>query len=178
LSALKEYRKQIAVGAVLAIFNIAILAVVAGYYFPSAATTQTDTCNIMTVPPSARLSPVTGWEYLLIYNTTDGSINSINVESACEWDSSLAQRDLSSTNVTAIASLVLGLQRGYSYLDVTSNPYLPMIMTNGYSNAFYVNPQANQLILKQGVTFSGNYEQAYYNGQPITNGTSLPIPPH
>jgi hypothetical protein len=176
LSALKEYRKQIAAGAVLAVFGIAILAVVTGYYFPSAATTQANTCSIMTMPPSAKLAPVTGWEYLLIYNTTDGSINSINVRSACEWDSSLAQRDLSSTNVTAISSLVLGLQPGYSYLDVASNSYLPMITTNGYSNAFYVNLQSDQLVLKQGVTFSGNYEQAYQNGQPITNGTSLPTP--
>ena len=173
---MKEYRKQIGAGAVLAIFGIAILTVVAGYYFPSAATTQANTCPIMATPPSPKQAPVAGWEYLLVYNTTNGGVNSINVRSTCEWDNGLAQLNLSSTNTTAISNLVLGLQAGYSFLDVTSNQYLPMIMTNGYSNVFYVNLQSQQLTLKPGVTFTSDYSQAYYNGQPISNGTSLATP--
>lgn len=130
-------------------------------------------CSVVTTPPSNQAAPVSGWEYLLIYSTNDGSINSLRVMTTCEWNSGLAQQGLTgSTDSVAISTKVLGLPNGYLVMDVTNNTYLPMIVANGYLNAFYVNLQNGLLTLKPGVSFSNN-EQANYNGQPITNGTKL-----
>ena len=170
---LGEYKKEIAAGAVIAVFGIAILTVISGYYFP--ATQSSNNCPVMNTPPSPKDAPVAGWEYLLSYNSTDGYINNLSVQSSCKWNSALSQQGLQgSTNTTLISRNVLGFQNGYLYMDITGNNYLPVIEANGYLNAFYVNVTSHMLILKPGVTFSSGYETAYYDGQPITNGTSIP----
>ncbi len=128
-------------------------------------------------PPSPKDAPVEGVEYLLTYNSTTGYVDNLLTMSSCEFLDGIANLGLSPQNVSAVADEMLRLQPGTSYLDVTSNSLLPEITTNGYLNAFYVNPQTGQLLLKSGITFSSNYTVAYYNGEQITNGTLVPMPP-
>lgn len=175
MSAIREYKKEIASGAVVAVFGIAILAALASYYFPTTSSNQSIiTCPNLT-PPSSKNAPVAGWVYLLTYKSANGSINGMIIEQSCQWNNALSEQGLQgNTNTTEISINVLGLRNGYLYMDITGNNYLPMIVTDGFSNAFYVNTTSQMLVLKPGVTFSSNYETAYYKGQPITNGTSIP----
>ena len=182
MSALKEYRKEIGAGAVVAIFGIAILAAVSSYYFPSAGATQTTTsCSPSDIdqPLPADLfkdAPISGYTYLIVYNTTDGAILSGGVTGlSCQLDGRLPPGPFgpSSTGLNQVVTV----EQNAAWLNVTADPNLRPMVANGYSNAFYVSLQTHLLVLKTGVTFNSNYSQAYYNGQPITNGTSLPNPP-
>jgi len=91
--------------------------------------------------------------YFVAYNTTTGKIITMSVGQPPSLGSS-----------------------GIGQIDITCDPNLPAITTNGYLNAFYVDLQTKELTLIPGVTFSSDYRQAYYDGQPIINGTSIPIP--
>jgi hypothetical protein len=190
MSALKDYKKQIGAGAVAAIFGIAILAAVSSYYFPSSSTaTSTNDCPIAdsydTIPRAVWTdAPLPGYTYILIYNTTSGAVVSGSVNYSCELGGVMPSgpiQTVSDENSCAIdpvssnpnCSEVVAPE---AYLNATSDPLLPAVTVNGFSNAVYVNLQSKQLAIVPGVIFSSNYQQAYYNGQPITNGTSLPIP--
>jgi len=90
----------------------------------------------------------------LIYNETDGSIAGAHL----------------------VCTGSIGVEKGQSALNVTSDQVLSAMLTNGFINAFYVNVTSKQVTQIPGVTFSSNYEQAFYNGQPIINGTRVPTP--
>jgi len=154
---MSEYAGRIAVGAVVA------LAVVVGLGFElsnfgssvSASSTSASTSTGSTVSTTFTC---TGGSYrnstwMLTYNLTDGRISTI--VSPCN---------------------ALDSQKGMGLIDVTTNPVLPILLANGWSNAFYVNLTSRQITQIPGVTFSPNYIQAFYNGQQIINGTSLPNP--
>jgi hypothetical protein len=99
-------------------------------------------------------SPTTGTHcWFLTYTTSDGSILSLG--SPCQK---------------------LVAQNGVGSLNLTSGSALSIMLTNGWINAFYVNLQTHQVVQIPGVTFSSDYRQAFYNGQPIINGTRLPTP--
>jgi len=66
------------------------------------------------------------------------------------------------------SSLSVVPDKNQGQLNITSSPYLNLILSNGWLNAFYVTNQG-ELTPRPGITFSG--QQAYYNGQPVTNGT-------
>ena len=91
--------------------------------------------------------------WMLTYNTTNGRILSLGFP--CEK---------------------LVVQTGVGSLNLTSGQALSIILENGWINAFYVNLQTHQVTQIPGVTFSSDYRQAFYNGQPIINGTKLPTP--
>ncbi len=130
----------------------------------------------LTTPPPPKEAPVKGVQYILTYNTTTGYVDNLLTMSSCDFSTGIANLGLSPLNVSAIASKMLGLKQGTLYIDVTNSTLLPEITTNGYLNAFYVNPQTDQLLVKPRITFNTNYTTAYYNGQPITNGTLVPTP--
>ena len=182
MSALKGYRKEIAAGAVAAIFGIAILAAVSSYYFPSAGETQTtSSCSPSDInqPVPADLfkdAPVAGYTYLIVYNTTSGAILSGGAtEPSCQLGGKLPPGPFTASGNGL--NQVETIEPNAAWLNVTADPNLRPMVANGYSDAFYVSLQTHLLVLKLGVTFNSNYSQAYYNGQPITNGTSLPNPP-
>jgi len=182
LSALKEYRKEIGAGAVIAIFGIAILAAVSSYYFPSAGATQTSSCSPsdITQPSPGDLfkdAPIPGYTYLIVYNVTNGAILSGSTQLACELGGRLPPGPFASPSIGIGLNQVATPEQNAAWLNVTADPNLRPMVANGYSDAFYVNLQSHLLDLKPGVTFNSNYSQAYYNDQPITNGTRLPIPP-
>ena len=180
MSALKEYRKEIGAGAVIAIFGIAILAAVSSYYFPSAGATQTtSSCspsNIIQPFPADLFkdAPIPGYTYLIVYNVTNGAILSGSTQLTCQLGGRLPPGPFESSSIGL--NQVATPEQNAAWLNVTADPNLRPMVANGYSDAFYVNLQSHLLDLKPGVTFNSNYSQAYYNGQPITNGTKLPIP--
>jgi len=90
---------------------------------------------------------------VIVYNLTDGRIQTL--DSPCGG---------------------FVAQNGIGALDVTTNPMLPIMLSNGWTNTFYVNLQTLQITQIPGVTFSSNYSEAFYDGQPIINGTILPTP--
>jgi hypothetical protein len=177
VSALKEYKKEISAGAVAAVFGIAILTVVSSYYFPSAGASQTTTCSVSDIyrplPPNLfKDAPIPEYTYLIVYNTTNGAILSGQVELSCQLGGRLPPGPFES--MPPGPNQVLIPERNAAWLNVTADPNLHAMEVNGYSNAFYVNLQSKQLTLFPGVTFNSNYTQAFYNGEPITNGTRLP----
>ena len=176
-----DNKRGIAAGSVVAIVGILVLTVLTTSYLPTAGTTastvtSTAACPVVTTQPRGGNVPAAGWFYYLQYSTTDGSIYTLEVQQACPVETLLVSAGLmGSSNTTAVAR-VLGVPSGYLILQMNGNQYLPAMMVNGYINAFYVNLTSIQVTLKPGVTFSDNYENAYYNGEPITNGTEIPIP--
>ncbi len=90
---------------------------------------------------------------MITYNLTDGSVRGLG--SPCGG---------------------FDIQKGMGAVDVTTSPALPVMLTNGWLNAFYVNQTTGEVARIPGVTFSNDYEQAFYNGQPLINGTRLPTP--
>jgi len=144
---MSEYAGRIAVGAIVA------MAIVVGLGFElsnigTSATLSTSSSN-STVTTASSLSDCA----VVIYNQTDGSIYSLGRPCGA-----------------------IGAPKGLSSFNVTSSPALSIISTNGWVDTFYVNLTSKQLTLVPGVTFSSNYEQAFYKGQPIINGTRLPTP--
>jgi len=105
------------------------------------------------VPNSSPTSANSAHCWNLAYDTTDGRI--LSLSSSC-------------------SSYIV--QQGVGVLNLTSSPVLSIIDTNGWVNAFYVNLTSHQVTLIPGVTFSSTYQQAFYDGQPIINGTLLPNP--
>ena len=126
-------------------------------YVPNNSSSTTQTVTVTSIPSTsihcntAVLYRGITWE--LTYNLTDGRIQALG--SPCG------------------GSII---QKGMGGLDVTSSPMLPIILANGWVNTFYVNLQTQQIAQIPGVTFSTNYAEAFYNGQPIINGTRLPTP--
>ncbi len=180
MSALKGYRKEIGAGAAVVIFGIAILAAVSSYYFPSAGTTQsTVTCsssNINQPVPTDLFkdAPIPGYTYLITYNTTNGAILGGGTQLSCQLGGKLPPGPFAPSGIGL--GQVATIEQNAAWLNVTADPNLRPMVANGYSDVFYVSLQTHLLVLKPGVTFNSNYSQAYYNGQPITNGTSLPNP--
>lgn len=175
-----RHGRKIAAGALAAITAAAILAAVSGYYFPSAEAMQTvSSCSQLdgNQPAPARLfgdAPFPGYTYLVVYNTTSGEILSGVVQLSCELGRGLPPGPFeASGGFNRIETPELDA----AWLNVTADPDLRPMVANGYSNAFYVDLQTHLLVLKPGVTFNSNYSQAYYNGEPIANGTTLPTPP-
>jgi hypothetical protein len=181
MSALGEYKKEIGAGAVVAAFGILILATISSYYFPSGAAQTNAGCSqadINQPPPSDlfRDAPVQGYTYLVVYNTTNGAIVSGQTELSCELGGKLPLGPFEPcTTQCQLASPIPAHDE--AWLNVTADQNLRPMEANGYVNAFYVNLNTKSLTLIPGVTFSGSYTQAFYNGQPITNGTKLQIPP-
>lgn len=178
MSVLLEYKKQIASGTVIAVFGIAIVAVVSSYYFPAAVQASPTYCKVApSLPPAYVNPPVAGYSYLAVYNTSNGELLSYQSEASCSLGGQMPQGPFISPNYpSCMPNCTLVVATNEAYLNVTSDPLLPHMLANGYSNAFYVNLTSKLLTIKPGVTFSENYRQAYYDGQPITNGTMLPPP--
>jgi len=122
----------------------------------------TSTCSPGPLP-SKLDSPAAGWQYFLSYNTTSGIVNSLSVMPACQF-----------ANGEDYYSMFAGSD--INVINVTSSQYLPELTVNGYLNAFYVRQGNQQLTKIPGITFSDNYSLAYYDGQQITNGTTIPLP--
>jgi len=120
---------------------------------PSSSSKPSPNPNSTISQSSSATTCATTGTYFIAYNTTTGKIITMSVGQPASLGSS-----------------------GVGQINVTCDPNLPAITTNGYLNAFYVNLQTNQLALIPGITFSNDYHQAYYDGQPIINGTSIPIP--
>jgi hypothetical protein len=179
-----DSKRGIAAGSIFAIVGILVLTVLTTSYLPAAGqTAATVTTTTMACPKVGQVplwgsdAPAAGWFYYLQYRASDGSIYTIEAQPACTVESLLVNAGaMGSNNATAIAA-ALGVPSGNLVLQMNGNPYLVVMTTNGYTNAFYVNLQTSQITLKPGITFSDNYENAYYNGEPITNGTQIPLPP-
>jgi len=99
LSALKGYRKEIAAGAVIAIFGIAILAAVSSYYFPASGVSPVVKCefvpgnnlyvHVVTADPNYPVSSlgVKGWLYELCPIGTSGNSTAKPVSTILgNWD--------------------------------------------------------------------------------------------
>ncbi len=147
---------KVALGALLAILLTVGLGSGLNAFVPNNSSRTTQTITVSSSPStwndcSGGLYHGTTW--MIVYSLTDGSIQTLG--SPCGG---------------AV------FQNGMGALDVTSSPMLPIILANGWVNAFYVNLQTQQIAQIPGVTFSSNYSQAFYNGQPIINGTRLPTP--
>ena len=146
-----------AIGAVFAVLLTVGLGSGLNAYVPNNPSSTTQTVTVTSLP-STSISCNTavlyrGTTWMITYSLTDGSIQSLG--SPCDG---------------------LTVQKGLAGLDVTSNPMLPIMLSNGWINTFYVNLQTQQIAQIPGVTFSSNYAEAFYNGQPIINGTRLPTP--
>jgi hypothetical protein len=181
MSVLREYKKQIGAGAVVAVFGVLILATISSFYFPSGTAPTGTGCSsasiIQSPPPNLyRDAPIQGYTYLVVYNTTDGAVVSGQTELSCELNGKLPLGPFEPC--TESCQLVTPTpSHDESWLNVTADLNLRAMETNGYLNAFYINLSGKTLTLIPGVTFSYNYTQAFYNGQSITNGTKLEIPP-
>jgi hypothetical protein len=143
---MSEYAGRIAVGAIVAIVVVGGLGFELSNFSTSATSTSSSSSTMTTISSSSACAVIT-------YNQTDGSI--VSLSRSCG---------------------VTGVLKGLSSLNVTSSPALSIISTNGWVNTFYVNLTSKQITLVPGVTFSSNYEEAFYNGQQIINGTRLPTP--
>ena len=148
---------KVALGAALAILLTVGVGSGLNAYVPNNSSPTTQTVTVTSISSTsidcntAVLYRGITWE--LTYNLTDGRIQALG--SPCG------------------ESII---QKGMGGLDVTSSPMLPIILANGWVNTFYVNLQTQQIAQIPGVTFSTNYTEAFYNGQPIINGTKLPTP--
>ncbi len=118
-------------------------------------------CSAGTV--SLKDAPVKGYQYFAYYNTTNGAIIGVEGRPSCQVGASLP----------VVGPSLIGRA---AVLNVTESAALHIMMPNGYLNAYYVNLTTKQLTLIPGVTFSDSY-RAFYFGQPIANGTIIPIPP-
>ncbi|MBI3859720.1 MAG: hypothetical protein HY296_05735 [Thaumarchaeota archaeon] len=171
-----EYKKEVAAGSVMAVFGVVILTLMATTYFPVSAKNTSSTCSA-TNPPADLYSgaPILGYTYSVFYNTTNGGILTVRAQQSCQLGGILPEIVQCTTKVGAYAypSCTVGQPADEAVLNATADPSLRQMMTNGYINAFYVNVQTKLLTPYAGVTFSANYKQAYYNGQPITNGTRI-----
>lgn len=157
---MSEYAGRIAIGAIVAVALAVGLGFELSNYVPNSSSSMSGTSTSALVSTSSSLSfTCTGGSYrnstwMLIYNLTDGRIRTI----------------ISPCNALDAN------QKGTGSLDVTSNPKLPILLANGWSNTFYVNLTSKQITQVNGVTFSPDYMQAFYHGQRIINGTILPNP--
>ncbi len=147
---------KVALGAVLAVLLTVGLGTGLNAFVPNNSSPTTQTVTVSSSAStwndcSGGLYHGTTW--MIVYSLTDGSIQTLG--SPCGG---------------AI------IPTGMGGLDVTSSPVLPIILANGWVNTFYVNLQTQQITQIPGVTFSSNYSEAFYNGQPIINGTRLPTP--
>lgn len=145
---MSEYAGRISAGAVVALTIVLGLGFALSDLGTSATLPTSSSTSIVTTAPSLSDCAV------VTYNQTDGSIYSLG-------------RPCGSTGAP---------EKGLGSLNVTSSPALSIISTNGWINTFYVNLTNRQLTLVPGVTFSANYEKAFYKGQQIINGTRLPTP--
>ncbi len=116
--------------------------------------------------------PYAGWSYFLVYNITNRLPEySIGMPS-CQFIQNLQNVGVSGDNISAVASQVLGLRPGNSYVDITNDTWLWKMTGNGYVHAFYVDSVTRQVELKQGVTYEGGV--FYYQGVMMTNETQVP----
>jgi hypothetical protein len=148
---------RIGLGAALAVVLVLGLGTGLNAFVPNNSSSTTQTVTVTSLPStSIDCNPAVlyhGTTWYIVYSLTDGSIQTLG--SPCG------------------ASI---LPAGVGALDVTSSPMLPIMLANGWVNTFYVNLQTQQITQIPGVTFSSNYSEAFYNGQPIINGTRLPTP--
>jgi hypothetical protein len=147
---------KVAIGAVLAILLTVGLGTGLNAYVPNNSSSTTQTVTVTSPPSPVNCNPGgphRGGTWVITYNLTDGSIESLGA--------------------TCGEPIV---QSGIGSLNVTSSPTLPIMLSNGWINAFYVNLQTQQIAQISGVMFSSNYSEAFYNGQPIINDTRLPTP--
>ncbi len=175
-------KRAIAAGSVLAMVGVLALTLLTTSYYPATGqtavtvTTTTTACPKIGSHPTGPGAPAAGWIYYLQYNASSGKTYGLGFYQGCYVESILISAGLmGSTNVTAVSAALNALP-GNLLIEVNGYPYLDAMTTNGYINAFYVDLQTHQVTLIPGVTFSNNYENAYYNGQSITNGTQFPVP--
>lgn len=114
-------------------------------------------------PSALNNGPASGWEYFLAYNTTDGRLISLVTAPSCQFASGEAFHSMFSGADT-------------NAINATSSAYLHDLIVNGYLNTFYVRLDNEQLTMIPGVTFGIGSHQAYFYGQPITNGTRIALP--
>lgn len=173
-----EYKKEAAAGSVMALFGVLILTMMATTYFPASPNASSATCSVVSNPPANLYSdaPVPGYTYAVFYNTTNGAILTVRAQQSCQLGGVLPVIVRCTTQAGSYPSCTVGQPVDEAVLNATEDPSLPHMMTNGYINVFYVNAQTKLLTLYPGVTFSQDYRQAYYNGQPITNGTRISGP--
>jgi hypothetical protein len=145
---MSEYAGRIAVGAIVAMAIVVGLGFELSNIGTSTTLSASSSNSIITTASSSSDCAV------VIYNQTDGSIYSLGRP----------------------CGAIGAPSKGLSSFNVTSSPALSIISTNGWVNTFYVNLTSKQLTQIPGVTFSNNYQQAFYNGRPIINGTILPTP--
>jgi hypothetical protein len=159
----------------MAVFGVVILTMMATTYFPVSANGSSTTCTGTPNPPADLYSdaPVSGYTYSVFYNSTNGGILTVKAQQSCQLQGVLPKILQCTTQAGAYPSCTVGQPSDEAVLNATADPSLRHMMTNGYINAFYVSAQTKLLTPYPGVTFSGDYRQAYYNGQPITNGTRI-----
>ena len=139
---------------------IATIAAVGGYSVASGLVSQSTQCPQSAAPRGS--APIQGYQYFAVYHLANGSIISVITESTCQLAGLPPQ-------------LPIEVKGQEALLNATSSSVLPLMMPNGYLNAFYVNLKTQQLTIVPGVTFTDPYH-AFYNGNPITNGTKIAIP--
>jgi hypothetical protein len=145
------------------LFSIALIIVVAAFAYVAFSTgTQAASAQCTPGQVSSAAAPVAGYQYFVDYNTTNGAIMAVETIPSCQVGS----------NLPSVAPDLIGK---VAVSNVTASPNLSSMMPNGYLNAYYVNLQTMQLTIIPGVSFVDSYH-ALYNGQSITNGTSIPIP--
>ena len=169
-----ECKKEVAAGSVMAVFGVVILTMMATTYFPTNSNGPSTTCTASN-PPANLYSdaPISGYTYAVYYNTTSGGILTVRAQQSCQLQGALPQIVQCTTQDGGFPSCTVGQPANEAVLNATADPSLRHMMTNGYINAFYVDAQTKLLTAYPGVTFSADYKQAYYNGQPITNGTRI-----
>jgi hypothetical protein len=169
--AVNEHRKEIAAGAIMMGFLVAILAVVTTYYFPISVTTTTTAVATGPCAPENYQTfddaPVPGWQYFASYDPSTGVINSEVSMASCEIDSNLARLHINPSDQLAVDGML-----GAMVVNVTSYPQLNQLSHD--LEGFYVILPTVQVALKPGVTFQGT--QMYYEGLPVSNGTAIPVP--
>jgi len=150
---MSEYAGRIAVGAVLAVAIAVGLGFELSTYVPNSASTSAPVTSTTSTSFTCTGGSYRGMTWMMIYNLTDGRIHTI-----------------------AAPCNAFDAQNGMGLIDVTSSSVLHVILTNGWANAFYVNLTTKQITQIPGVTFSSDNKTAFYNGQPLTNGTMLATP--
>jgi hypothetical protein len=138
LSLLRTYRKEIISGAVVAVFGIAILAVLVGYYFPASSTNSPSASNnnyckvAPNLPPPNINPPVAGYTYIYAYNTTNGALLGGLTEATCSLGGAMPPGPFAPPEPLSecAPNCTLVKATNEAYLNVTSDPSLPHLMAN------------------------------------------------
>lgn len=144
------------------LLGLVLIAVLVTLAYVAAGVNSQTANQCLPKPASPAAAPVQGYQYFVYYNSSNGAIVSIVTIQSCEVGGKLPG--------------VAPIKTGYvAVLNVTTSTAIPTMMPDGFLNAYYVNLHSMQITIIPGVSFVDSHH-AFYNGQPITNGTRLPIP--